>query len=742
MSKKLSLLLQKNKPAILEQWKNEVRQFLTAARKESETSLIDSIPAFLDELALALKDGLHSVKIDMVTFAHKHGSERANASAYSIEDALYEYSILRRVIFKQLETETPISPQERDIIYEAINFGMRMAGSEYAKAQLNNLQQERSMLQSVLEQMPSAVWIADATNGEIMLSNSLGKKGLFNQAFEKSNNILARAIKLAQPCQNEIIKIRRPDSASGYIRLDASAVSDPEGKITHAVAIGTDVTDLYLAQKELMVLFELAGTGKAVVNSKDGKILRVNKTFCEMLKFNPDEIIDKKFSDFSRAEDPGDQKRFRRKDGSEFWGEIFSSPLPGTYDEPNQSVCTIIDISQRKKIEEEAKASHRKLQIIADTQPILIGQVDTNLRFLFVNKTYQEWYGLSIEEIVGKHTEEVLGKKSFADLSPYFTQALEGKKVVFEKHTEFMNGTPRYLHCTLTPGLDKDGKTCTIFISISDHTEQKKILEAFKKSEHEYKMLALEQTQVADSLHEEQIMRDKFISALSHDLRTPLTTASISAQLIVRKTEDAKITSLATKVTASLNRVNKMIEDLLDANSFQAGKKFIPELFETNMVTLTQSTLDELETIYGERFILDSVDSLTAYVSPNGIRRVIENLCTNAIKYGSPTAPVTVSLSNSDRHFILGVHNFGIPLKASETSALFNEFVRSSSAEESGKKGWGIGLAIVKGVVEAHGGKVDVKSDETGTLFKIKLPLDARSFVNARKAGPTPTVSH
>lgn len=737
MSEKLALVLQKNKSFILEHWEKEVRQQLSAARKETKTALRDSIPAFLDDLVIALKDGLKSIKPDIIEFAHKHGSERANASDYSIEDALYEYSILRRVIFMQLEAETTVTAQERDIIYEAINFGMRKAGAEYAKRQMKSLHQERAMLEAVIEQMPSAVWIADAPSGEIMLSNSHSKEDLFYRAFHQSNHILARTIETGGPCQNEIIKIKRKGFATGYIRLDASSVTNHLGQITHGVAIGTDVSDLYAAQEEMMVLFELAGTGKAVVNSRTGKILRVNKALCEMLKLTQREILQKKFSDFTRPEDGGDQKRFIRQDGTEFWGEIFSSVLPGTHEEPDQSVCTIIDISERKKIEEYALDNHRRLQLITDIQPILIGQVDKELRYQFVNRTYQEWYELPLDQLIGKRIVDVLGEKAFSEIAEYFEEALKGHKVVYEKNIQFQNGVTRYLHCTYSPGLDKDGNINAIFISVSDYTEQRKVLEAFQQSEQKFRQLALEQKQVADSLHEEQVMRDKFISALSHDLRTPLTTASISAELITRKSTETKISSLASKVSASLNRVNKMIEDLLDANSFQAGNKFIPELHEVNVVSLAQSTLDELTTIYGERFILDSTDAITAYLSPTGIRRVLENLCTNAIKYGAPTAPVTISLSKTNRFLNLGVHNFGIPLKASETSKLFNEFVRSSSAEKSGKKGWGIGLSIVKGVIEAHGGNVDIKSDESGTLFQIKLPLDARSFVMALKEGPS-----
>ena len=725
MSEKLAGILQKNKQTILEDWEKTVRHKLSAARKESKTALRDSVPDFLEDLIIALRTSLSNVKPEIIKFAHKHGSERANASDYSIEDALSEYNILRKIIFTHLENESEILPEERDIILEAINFGMMKAGDEYAKRQVLNLQEERNVLETIIEQMPAAVWIAKAPSGEILASNSLGKKDLYYKAFHQSSHILARSILNGSTCKNEIVKIKKADKTDDYIRLDASAVVNSSGEITYGVAIGTDVTELYAAQEELRVLFEKAATGKAVMNPDTGKIIRVNDAFCRMMKYTCNELLSLSLSDITTDNKAGNQQEFRCKDSEVFWGEYYYSNIPGTPENPRQAVFTIIDITKRKLFVDQMNQFNMRLQRIADIQPNLIGQVDKNLRYEFVNKTYESWYGIEIEEMIGKKISEVLGDEEFAKVEPYLNRALQGEKVVFEKFIKFKHATPRHIHCTYSPNINEDGEVVGLFISVSDTTEQKQILE--------------EQREVTDALYAEQKMRDKFISALSHDLRTPLTTATISAQMIERKADNPKLQGLAQRATSSLNRVAKMIEDLLDANSFQAGNKFIPELEFMNVVELTQNTLNELETIYGARFILDSTDEINTFLSANGIRRVLENLCSNAIKYGSQTAPVTVGLSKVGQYLSLTVHNFGVPLKAEETQAIFEEFVRSSSAEKSGKIGWGIGLSIVKGVVEAQGGTVDIQSDEDGTLFKIRLPLDARAYVNGSEEEISPT---
>ena len=507
MNKELADVLHDSKTDILNIWEQKVRDILPAARVESKISLRDSIPQFLDDLALVFSKSVKAAKNDLVRFAHKHGAERANLSQYSIEDALAEFNILRKVIFNVVENKVHLSSRDRDIINDAIHLGMTKAGAEFAKYQFENIQNEK-----------------------------------------------------------------------------------------------------------------------------------------------------------------------------------------------------------------------KRLQLITDIQPILIGQVDVNLKYTFVNRAYQDWFNRPLEEIVGKSAKEVMGEEAFKQAEPYFKRALQGEKVIFERLMNYRNGAKRYVHSTYSPGFDSKGQVNSIYISVADRTEQHDNLSAYKKSEKEYRELA-------NVLKKEQLLRDKFISALSHDLRTPLTAASLSGQLISKKTKDESILNLAQKVSVNLKRVEKMIEDLLDANRLRAGKKIVPLIEEFNVCTLVKETVKDLEMIYGDRFVIDCPEILTVNLSPAGVRRVIENLCSNAIKYGEPSSPISINLKENHPGFELSVHNFGNPINKKDTSNLFKQFERASEDEASGKQGWGIGLSIVQGIVEGHGGKIIIDSDDRGTIFRILWPLDSRKFI-------------
>jgi PAS domain S-box-containing protein len=613
MSFLLSEVLKTKKNEILSLWENEVKATLPAARLETKTTLRDSIPVFLDELSLALKTSLNNVKPDIIEFAHKHGSERAYLSDYSIEDALSEYNILRKVIFRVLENESPINSDERNIIIESIDFGMKKAGAEYAKQSAN----------------------------------------------------------------------------------------------------------------ELNILFEYAGTGKAVIDPVSGKYLKVNQTFIEMIGYTEQELLNLRVHDITHKDDQEADdhflaqtissqkdkwtitKRYIKKDGSVFWVDINVASLPGTPEHPYRNICTIIDITNKKLVEDEQERIKDKLRKITDIQPSLIGHVNKELRYLFANKTYEKWFKINIEEIYGKHISEVIGEEAFEYLKPYFERALTGEKLIFEKKLLYKNNKEmRSTISTYSPSYDSNGEVNGVYVSVTDNTEQRKHLEDLMKSE---------------------AIRDRFISALSHDLRTPLTSAILSSQLIARKTSDTSVTTLSKKIEMSLKRVDKMIEDLLDANRLRAGQKINLKIQELDISELVRTTVHDLETIYGDRFVVDIPDKFTTYLSAQNIRRILENLCTNAIKYGSGSAPVSIFIHPDSDKFELGVHNFGNPLKEEDTSQLFEQFVRAKTEETGGKKGWGIGLSIVKGVTEAHGGEVLVSSDEEGTTFKVILPIDARS---------------
>jgi signal transduction histidine kinase len=232
-----------------------------------------------------------------------------------------------------------------------------------------------------------------------------------------------------------------------------------------------------------------------------------------------------------------------------------------------------------------------------------------------------------------------------------------------------------------------------------------------------------------DELQKGEKLREQFVATLSHDLRNPLTAAKTSVELLLHF-PDRPIAreQLLRKIIHALNRADRMIVDLLDANRIKAGKQIPIQFFKSDLTAVVRGTLEELSMTYGNRFVLQAPEHLDGTWAGDAIRRVVENLCNNAVKYGAKDTNITVDLTSEKERLLLSVHNVGQAIPKEQQARLFQPFQRTNAAETSGKHGWGLGLALVRGIAEAHGGSVTVHStDEAGTTFTVSLPCSVRA---------------
>ena len=226
----------------------------------------------------------------------------------------------------------------------------------------------------------------------------------------------------------------------------------------------------------------------------------------------------------------------------------------------------------------------------------------------------------------------------------------------------------------------------------------------------------------------EKDLREQFVAALSHDLRTPLTAAKICANIVERKAKDPDaVLKAINKVVEHINRADNMITDLLNANRINAGMKLELELETFSLKNFIENYLNELSLIHGDRFQFiadENEDHYHGHWNEDGIKRIIDNLCSNAIKYGSKEHKITITLARLNNLIQLSVHNHGPAISLTDQQFLFDPYIRKGSSKAAHEKGWGLGLTLVKGFTEAHNGTVTVESDPTsGTIFTVQLPI-------------------
>jgi signal transduction histidine kinase len=219
-----------------------------------------------------------------------------------------------------------------------------------------------------------------------------------------------------------------------------------------------------------------------------------------------------------------------------------------------------------------------------------------------------------------------------------------------------------------------------------------------------------------------QDIQELFIVTLTHDLRSPINVLKMGTHLIMRRLErgDARV-DVGVRMLNAIDRLNSMIQNLLDASRIRAGQGLNFEFEECDLEMLVQDVVEDFNFTYGERFVVVSNSDIRSYCSRKEIRRVIENLVINAVKYGTPNSPITLTLQQTETQISLTIHNEGNPIAPDAQSILFQQFRRTADSSE--QTGWGLGLFLAKSIVSAHQGTIAVESKEgKGTSFIIKLP--------------------
>jgi len=366
------------------------------------------------------------------------------------------------------------------------------------------------------------------------------------------------------------------------------------------------------------------------------------------------------------------------------------------------------------------------------------------MRIRFWNRCLEEWTGTHRDDLVGNDARTVfphLGESRYAHrFAPIFQG---GPPTTFsaQLHRHFMplplpGGKQRIQQTVVTPlGTTDPGEYLALFSiqdvtslsdAISQHTAA---LQQLTREVEERQREVVRRQEAETSLREMDRMKNDFIASTAHELSTPLASILGYSELM-KDAEDLfnqqQKGEFLDEIIENAVNLSKIIDDLLDISRFEQGRGIalvleptVPEAIVCKVVR----RFEDCRSRHRFRLVLSENDSRTTHLDPLRFRQVLENIVSNAVKYSEPGSEIVISSSWGAEELAISVQDQGIGMTPVQVDKIFEKFYRADISDTE-VNGLGLGMSIVKQIIEEHGGRIDVVSElGSGTAVTIFLPL-------------------
>ncbi|GGN83976.1 hypothetical protein GCM10010112_62860 [Actinoplanes lobatus] len=297
----------------------------------------------------------------------------------------------------------------------------------------------------------------------------------------------------------------------------------------------------------------------------------------------------------------------------------------------------------------------------------------------------------------------------------YHERALSGLPTEFEARVIGFDGITRWVWTRGTPR-HEDGHLYIDGIS-TNVTERREL------ADQREQLLAQEQQQV-HRLQELDRMKDELVAVVSHELRNPIAIIAAHTEVLMDEPDLAGQAELAA-IERTIAHLVHLVDDLLDVARFDSGQANI-DLRPLRLDRLLHRAVQEHQHGADAKpvTLVTEIDALPVVPGDaHRLRQVLDNLLSNAVKYTPPSGTITVTAHATDDTAVVRVTDTGIGIPADEYPKLFNRFFRASTATSRKIKGTGLGLTVVKAIVDAHGGTITAEpAPGGGTRFTLTLP--------------------
>lgn len=467
-----------------------------------------------------------------------------------------------------------------------------------------------------------------------------------------------------------------------------------------------------------------------MVTSPDGEMVAVNEAACDMLGYGRADLTGARWQDITHPDDlavdvdlvaatlAGERssyrltKRYVRKDGTVLWGDLSVALLRDDDGTPLSFISQVLDVTeQRVAVERIAEANAtiekqaRTVAAIYDAVDVGLVLIDRSGRYEEMNRRHRDFMSLAYPE--GHHgMAGQVGEVYEADgVTLMARQDLPSQRAIMGDEFDDVRiwvgsdpATRRALSVSARSARRADGSMAGAALAYKDVTDFMRAL----------------------------YVKDEFVASVSHELRTPLTSVLGHLEILMQREElPADVRAQLAVVDRNAARLEMLVRDLLYVAQ-EADAALHVTRVPADAAAMVREACESARphaTTVGVELEADLPESLVAMCDPQRLRQVTDNLLSNALKYTDRGGRVRVSLRTVDDRMELEVSDTGIGIAPEDQKRLFSRFYRVDTERVRVTAGTGLGLNIVRSIVEACGGGVRVESTpDVGSTFTAWIP--------------------
>jgi len=626
-----------------------------------------------EDLKLAVSGAIHRCERDrkrvMFSGVHYKNGEQGgslNVAAIPIQAGRAEDGSLL-ITFQSIEPAGSPTPASRETL------NMMDASRERVDTLEGELRYTKESLQATIEELEASNEELQATNEEMLASNE--ELQSTNEELHSVNEELYTVNAEYQKKINELTELTND---------------------INNLLVSTDVHTIFLDDQ--LCIRKFTPRMSEVFNLISADVGRRIDNFMHTIR--SDNLLDKLKSVLEK----GDQheEEVLMQSGDEFLMRIL--PYRGGRSERSGVVLTLIDIT----LLNQAEARFRNALEAAPSGMLMI---DRTGRITLVNSEAERLFGYERGELDGQSVE-VLIPQRFAD------------QHVQHRHHYFKNPGLRNMGSGLDLwGVHKDGHEFPVDVRLNPlHTPEGTVVLAA--------IMDITERRLFESfLRDQVIQRDRFLATLSHELRNPMAAILSAASLLSRSANEQDESGKACAVIRrQASKISRLLDDLLDVSRITQNKVKL-RLVVIDLAKLIQEAIEAMQPmqqLYQHQLHLD-LGGKPVWVEVDSARvlQVIENLLTNAFKYTPVGGEIWVSLHAGKSTADVCVRDNGRGIPADLKNSIFDMFIQADDTLDRSAGGMGVGLTLVRSLVELHGGTINVESEGSnqGSTFCVHLPL-------------------